>query len=298
MLPVSQGTSVTFPSGSTEGAARLLGTVALESVPAGPTAMAAVLTETPFHPLDHQWPDQPGDIGTIQVGGRVTHVTDSIVGAVEIGSPKIFAGPEIPVRRGDAGWFWLVLHVLADELPESSDGSRAVLRVDKVHRQQLSASHTACHLSGFALNVALRDGWRKEVRTDSLDNPDFDSLALAESRIFPDGFSDKYRIGRSLRKQGFDRDFLRALVPALGADVSALANNWVRSNGGIRLICQGAGLADVRTWECDLPEGPARLACGGTHIPSLGGISELAIAADLNDVGDELTVTARVRSDD
>jgi alanyl-tRNA synthetase len=295
MLPINHSTAVTFASGRTDGIATLLGTVVLNSDDAASPTRAAVLTETPFHPLDHQWPDQPGDTGTIETDGRIIEVTDSIVGAVEAGSREIFAGPTIPARRGDVAWHWLVLHVLADGLPESCDGSSAVLRVGRTRRLQLSASHTACHLSGFALNAALKGSWRKKIPTDSLNNPDFDSLALAQSRIFNDGFRDRYRIGRGLRKQGFDRDSLQALLPSLGGDVSWLANSWLRSGGRIRLICDGADLADIRTWECDLPEGTARLQCGGTHLQSLGGISEIMIAADLNETGDELEVTGKVR---
>ena len=298
MAHISESTVITFPVGHTRGTSTVLGTLPLVGDGASSARKALVVGETPFHPLDHQWPDQPGDTGIIEAAGHILQVVDSLVGAVANGSDEIFAGSSIPVRRGAPGWHWLVLHALADDSPGISEGSLAVMSVDQTRRLQLSAVHTACHLSGFALNATLQDSWRKIVPTDSLGNPDFDSLALTESRIFTDGFHDTYRIGRTLRKQGFDRDCLSALIATLGGDVTTRIRGWLDVGGQIRLLSAGPRISDMRTWECDLPQGTARLACGGTHPTSLGALSDVIIVADLNSDGTELQVTGKVSTEE
>jgi alanyl-tRNA synthetase len=294
VAPFSESTMVTFPAGHTHGSSMVLGMVPLRDDGVSSARTALVVGETPFHPLDHQWPDQPGDTGTVDSAGYVLQVVDSLVGAVASGSDEVFAGSSIPVRRGEPGWHWLVLHALADNSPDLPYGSPAVMSVDQTRRHRLSAAHTACHLSGFALNVTFKDSWRKSTPTDSLGNPDFDSLALTQSRISTDGFRDTYRIGRTLRKQGFDRDCLSAMIATLGTDVTALVRGWLNGGSQIRLLTAGPRVSDMRTWECDLPQGTARLACGGTHLPSLDALSDVIIMADLSSDGTELQVTAKV----
>ena len=298
MAHISESTVVTFPAGQTYGTTTVLGTVPLGSDDTSPARKALVVGETPFHPLDHQWPDQPGDTGIVEAAGHVLHVVDSLIGAVAYGSDEVFAGSSIPARRGEPGWHWLVLHALADDAPHLPDGSPAIISVDQARRRQLSAAHTACHLSGFALNATLVDGWRKSTSTDSLGHPDFDSLALSQSRIFTDGFRDTYRIGRTLRKQGFDREYLSAVMATLGADVTVRIRSWLDVGGQIRLLSAGNKISDMRTWECDLPLGLARVACGGTHPASLGALSDVVIMADLSSDGTELQVTAKIATEE
>jgi alanyl-tRNA synthetase len=294
MEHISESTLITFPAGHTHGTSTVLGMVLLDGDGVSSVRKALVVRETPFHPLDHQWPDQPGDTGIIESAGHVLQVVDSLVGAVADGSEEVFAGSSIPVRRGEPGWHWLVLHELADNSPDLPEGSPAVMSVEQTRRRQLSAAHTACHLSGVALNATLKDSWRKNVPSDSLGNPDFDSLALTQSRICTDGFHDTYRIGRTLRKQGFDRDCLATMIETVGADITARIRGWLDVGGQIRLLVAGPRFSDMRTWECDLPQGTARLACGGTHPSSLGALSDVIITADLTSDGTELQVTAKV----
>src|SRR5690606_1951657 len=93
-------TVVTFPNGHVSGRSEVVGVV-----PVG-EHHGLIVAETPFHPLDHTWPDQPADRGT--VGGL--DVLDCVTGAR---SPEgeVLLGRDIPVRRGTDGWDWLVVHV-------------------------------------------------------------------------------------------------------------------------------------------------------------------------------------------
>ena len=186
---------------------------------------------TPFHPLDHAWPDQPADRGTLD--GRP--VVDCLTGAV---GPDgvLLTGSDIQARRGDDGWAWVVVHVLEGELP--AEGATVDLQVDGDFRAALSAGHTACHLAALALNaeVAARGLWRKDpARDDALGNPDLDQLAITESRIEPWGAYDRYRLGKSLRKKGFESAAFLEALPDLAMAVDAPA----RRLGDDR--CAGAG---------------------------------------------------------
>lgn len=122
------------------------------------------------------------------------------------GRRRPLVGADIPVRRGDEEWSWLVLHVV-DGDPGDLAGKTAVLTVDVHRRGALSASHSGCHLLALALNEALAPRWRKDPgRSDAFGNPDFDSLAMATSVMDTEASTDTYRLGKSLKKKGFTAD--------------------------------------------------------------------------------------------
>ncbi|MGP4096703.1 metal-dependent hydrolase [Nonomuraea sp. KM90] len=274
-----RSTVVTFPSGLTSGRSQIVGVV-----PVG-DRHGLVAAETPFHPLDHTWPDQPADRGTI--GGLP--VVDCVTGAQSTTGPttgEIFLGESIPVRRGTEGWEWLVVHVTGAPLPV---GAEVDLEVDPAFRAALSYGHTACHLAALALNAALADHWRKEARPDALGSPDFDQAAITSSRIVPHGSVDVYRLGKSLRKKGFSGEDLDP------AEVARRVNDrlaaWVAADAPVRLDVPGPGLTARRTWHCSLPEGEASIPCGGTHV---GHTAELAgVAVELRLSPEDATLTMR-----
>ncbi len=73
------------------------------------TAPVVVVDTTPFHPVDHTWPDQPGDTGTIAVAGDTVQVTEALMAAIS-DEGEFAVGSDIPVKRGADGWTWLVGH--------------------------------------------------------------------------------------------------------------------------------------------------------------------------------------------
>lgn len=260
-------TVVTFPNGHVSGRSEVVGVV-----PVG-EHHGLIVAETPFHPLDHTWPDQPADRGT--VGGL--DVLDCVTGAR---SPEgeVLLGRDIPVRRGTDGWDWLVVHVTAAPLEV---GTVVALEVDAAHRAALSAGHTACHLAALALNAALAGRWRKEAPRDRLGHPDFDQSAISSSRIVPYGSVDVYRLGKSLRKKGFTAD---GLDPAETArEVNERLKAWVAADAPVRLEIPGPGLTARRTWRCDLPEGEASIPCGGTHVRSTGELGAVTVELEPGD---------------
>ena len=313
-------TLVTFPSGATEGASAVLAVMPLPSVtesgaaapaatgpathdtvePAAesaavPTAgcVGLVVDTTPFHPVDHTWPDQPGDSGTVLVDGVAYPVLDCVTGAV--GPEGEFAlGADIPVRRGEESWSWLVVHVLeAEPALESAVGSQALLRVDAARRRALSAAHTGCHLTALALNEALAGRWnRAPGREDAFGRPDFDSIAMDSSRMDEHASTDRYRIGKSLRKKGFDPQGLAEALPQLAEAVNARLAGWIAADAPVRVELVGteksAKLTARRAWVCELPEGTASIFCGGTHLDRLGELAGLHCSLSLSEDGTEL----------
>jgi len=277
----SASTQVTFPAGTVHGSSTVLAVLPL------PEDRYGVVTEsTPFHPLDHTWPDQPADTGSLTVDGVDLPVLDCVTGGV---SPQgeLSLGPDIPVRRGEEGWAWLVVHVL--DAPVAV-GSPVGLQVDADRRAALSAAHTGCHLLALALNEALAPRWRKEPgRADALGHPDFDSLAMDSSRMDTQASTDTYRIGKSLRKKGFTADDLAADLPALTAAVNDQLAAWVAADAPVRIEAPGPELTARRRWACDLPQGPVSIFCGGTHLHHLGELAALTTELRLSKDGTELT---------
>ncbi len=255
MLPTAD-TIVTYPDGDTTSTSTVLHT---EVLPDG--RVAVLLDRTAFHPVDHTWPDQGADRGTLD--GQP--VLDAIVGATD--GAQLYIGREIPVRKGEPGWAFVVVHLLAAVVSDTVE-----VVVDADYRRSLSTGHTACHLASLALNHALAGAWSKEVGLDAAGSPNFDALAIETSEIVPDGSVDTYRVGKSLRKKGFistsldDRDGVEDAANARLAELLA-------SHEAVRIERDGPGLADRRYWVC----GDYRIPCGGTHRSSVDDLGALRI---------------------
>jgi alanyl-tRNA synthetase len=255
---------------------------------------SVVVDETPFHPVDHTWPDQPGDQGTL--GGRA--VIDTLMAA---SSPagELLLGASIPVRRGEEGWTWLVAHRLTEGVAPPSVGDDVELLVERERRRGLSAAHTACHLAALAMNRATAPLWRKEARRDSLGAPDLDQIAMVSSVMDETGSTDTYRLGKSLRKKGFDAARFCDELEQVTERVSDQLGEWIAA--GVEVSVDDGGdrrVSGVRRWTCALPEGQAVLPCGGTHLSSLDELSAIEVAYQLSDEGSGLTVrtTPRLRA--
>ncbi|MFS2280978.1 hypothetical protein V2S04_09150 [Microbacterium sp. OR21] len=270
-----QSTLVSFPDGALTGEGEVL--------LVDQTAAIVVVDATPFHPVDHTWPDQPGDSGAIAVGDVQVRVTEAVMAAVS-DEGALAVGSDIPVKRGGEGWTWMVGHRTEGAIPaDIAVGARVTLTVDADRRDSLSRGHTACHLASLALDAALADLWRKEIGTDPLGSPDFEGKANQSSRIHPDGSVDEYRLGKSLRKAGFDSEGLAASLAEREQRINELLASWVAAAGESRIDVEGPSIIDRRTWRCTLPEGGVSFLCGGTHVRSLGEFASITVSLDLSD---------------
>jgi alanyl-tRNA synthetase len=296
-------TTVLFPAGALEATGRVQWTRRADD-----GRVLVVADRTPFHPLDHNWPDQPADRGSAAFAGRERAVVDAVTGAFGPDSAQVLLGGEIPVRRGEPGWTFVAVHVLsadadADAAEQNADaaaadgalpdvGAEIEFRVDRAYRDALSAGHSACHLVSLALNKHVAGLWSKTPRLDCLGHPDFDQSAITESRIMPYASVDRYRLGKSLRKSGFDAVKLADGLPVIQDSVNAQLAEWIASDGSARIDCDGPELTARRWWNCELPEGAARIACGGTHVASSGVLGAVRVEFEL--APDQLTVHTHV----
>ena len=270
-------TIVTFPDGT------LRGDAVVTRVADDPEGTVVVVDATPFHPVDHTWPDQPGDVGVLTAGGGSVRVTEALMAAVS-DEGEFAVGSAIPVKRGAEGWTWLVGHRLDGAAPAwLTQGAGVSLAVDEGRRAGLSRGHTACHLASLALDLAVADLWRKDPGEDALGNPDFEGRANQSSRIHEDGAVDEYRLGKSLRRAGFDTETFAATLSDREQRINAQLAAWVASGAASLIEVDGPTIVDRRRWRCDLPEGEAVILCGGTHVASLDEFASISVSLDLSD---------------
>lgn len=295
-----RGTRVSYPAGETASEG-----VVVHVADTGAGRSAVIVDATAFHPVDTAWPDQPADRGALRLGdGRELPIVDAVVAAIPDGSDSaddrngegMRLGRDVPVRTGTPGWTFVVAHIV--EGTPVVPGDRVTIHADAAYRRELSAGHTACHVASLALDAALADAWRKDVAVDALGAPAFDALAIQESRILPNGSRDTYRVGKSLRRKGFDPAALDDLA-GLAQRTNELLARWLAAGGDVRIERDGELLADRRTWVCELPGAAAgagaevRIPCGGTHVSSLSELAAATVAFERNAVegGVELVMT-------
>jgi alanyl-tRNA synthetase len=280
-------TAVSYPDGDLAST----GTV-LHVQPLGDGRTAVLLDRTAFHPVDPVWPDQPADAGALVVDGRSVPVVGAVVGATD--GTTLHVG-NAPVRTGTPGWAFVVCH-LVEDATGIEPGATAEVEVDPDFRRALSAGHTACHLASLALDDALAALWTKDVPLDGRGKPAFDQLAIASSRILPDGSVDEYRIGKSLRKKGFAAAELPAALAGVTEAANALLAQWVAGGGDVAISIErdGDGLGERRRWRADLPDGTVEIPCGGTHLRSLAGLSAIRVHLDYDAEASSLTMRTTV----
>jgi len=285
-MPLHADTVVDYPAGATASTGVVVATLPVEG------GLGVVLDRTAFHAVDAGWPDQPADRGTLEVGGVAYPVLDAIVGATDGGD--LVVGRDIPVRTGADGWSFVVVHVVAAEATVTV-GDEATVTVEEGYRDALSAGHTGCHLASLALDRALADAWTKDVPADALGQPGFDALACQSSLIHENGSVDVFRVGKSLRRRGFDPAALDD-VDAVAARANEALAAWVASGADIRIDRDGDALGDRRRWVCALPGGDAVIPCGGTHLTSLAGAAAVRVGLERREVegGLELIMTTTV----
>ncbi|MBG6214201.1 MAG: metal-dependent hydrolase [Cryobacterium sp.] len=271
----TEDTRVLYPSGAVDAQATVLHTEPLSD-----GRSAVLLDATCVHPVDAGWPDQGPDLALLHHGAAFWPVEDCIVGATD--GSMLYIGDDIPVAKGTPGWAFVVVHVV--DAAGLNPGDTVTVEVDEGLRDATSAGHTSCHLASLALNDALADRWKKEVRPDALGHPDFDGLAIDESLIGPNASVDTYRLGKSLRKKGFSVEGVAEALASIAATVNATLAEWTTTDAAVRIDRDGDLLTDRRYWVCELPGTSVRIPCGGTHVESLGTLGALTVALALHDL--------------
>lgn len=239
-----------------------------------------VTEKTPFHPVSHIWPDHPADKGILAVGTNTFTVKNCLVGAISLEQTELFVGQDIPVKRDEPGWVFVVVHCIDAKENSVTVGDEVLLKVDKEYQQALGRGHSAGHLSYLALNKVLADQyWRKDAdRKDPHGNYDFNSYAQITSFVTEDKCLDTYRLGKTLRKRGLNSANMLQDLALIEQLVNVQLSQWLGLGSEISIERQGDNLTDSRYWRCDLQESNmAIIPCGGTHAASLEDFSSVKI---------------------
>ncbi len=279
----SVDTTVLYPDGTTTTEATVLH---VEPVTGG---LAVLLDRTSCHPVDAGWPDQGADRAVICGDDGAIEVLDCLVGATD--GVALFVGADVPVRKGTDGWAFVAAHIVPRDT-DITEGDTVTVVADEEYRRELSLGHTACHLASLALNLALAGAWSKETTTDALGSPDFDKLAIESSTIGAFGSTDVYRIGKSLRRKGFDASAVDRL-DEIEAAVNATLGEWVVAAASVSIEREGERLTDRRYWVAELPEGTTRIPCGGTHATSTSELGSVAVTLQRSEVEGAVQVVMR-----
>lgn len=235
---------------------------------------------TPFHPVSHIWPDHPADRGFVSLNGEQYIVEDCLVGAVEQSTGKLHIAADIPVKRDTEGWAFVVVHQLPASASRIKVSDEVLLTVDQEYQASLSRGHSAGHIAFLALNKVLAESyWRKDAdRKDPLGSYDFNSYAQVTSFVTPELCTDKYRLGKTLKKRGLNVADMLTNLDGIEADINQMIKGWLADSTPVTMRLEGEALTDSRYWEWQLDSDTlVSIPCGGTHIENTSELKSLSV---------------------
>lgn len=282
-------TTVSYPAGAVASS----GTV-LRTIPAGDGRQAVILDTTACHPVDSAWPDQGPDKGELTVGDRSYPIADCVVGATD--GNELQLGTDVKAKKGSEGWTFFAAHIIetGDTIAE---GATASVSIDAPYRRALSAGHTACHVAALALNSQVAHLWSKDIPHDGLGHPNFDATAIATSTISELASVDVYRLGKSLRRKGFDAAGLVENLGVIETNINTLLEQWRSAGAPVRIESDGENLTDRRYWIAGVDNREVRIPCGGTHLSDLSELASITVSLRAQDAdgGKEVVMTTSAR---
>ena len=265
-----EGTVVTFAGGGLREATSVVFTAEVAG------EWLVVTDRSPFHPVSLSWPDQPGDRGWLICGANRSRVLDSREGLLNRRTGVLSVGEEArALKRSDPDVTSVVLHVT-----EAAPTTKAVtLEVDATFRAALSLQHTGVHLAALALNRVASGFWSKDPQDpDSLGAPNLDKAAVTRSEISEEASTDHYRLGKSLRKKGFDAAVFLTDLPTRATEVNEVLRGFLATPAPVRISPAAGPLADRRLWSTRLNGADVAMPCGGTHLADLVELTEIMVS--------------------
>ena len=122
-----------------------------------------------------------------------------------------------------------------------------------------------------------------------------DRASCVHTRHDLGGRVDHYRLGRAMRKRGFDIARFLDELPDVMARTNRMLAGWIAARAGVWIECDGLLLTDRRRWICELPGGTAHMPCGGTHVRHLGEFTSMQATADVDVEAGLLTIRNETR---
>ncbi len=279
----TEGTWVTFAGGCLTAEAEVV------FVAKGEDGWNIVTDRTPFHPTSLSWPDQPGDRGVMTlVDGRRVAVSDSREGLWNAATGTLADASQ---KRSDPDIRAIVLHAVDGDPPMV--GEVVTLEVDRVYRDALSLQHTGVHLAALALNQCAAKFWTKDPDDpDTLGAPNLDKMAVTDSKIATDHSTDSYRLGKSLRKKGFDREAFLADLTDCNHRINVALQGMLVAPAPIVVAPSEGPLGSRRGWSTELNGAQASMPCGGTHVAHLSKIAAITVRLSATEDGFVMVTSA------
>ncbi len=278
MIPQTS-TQITYPSGATQARSTIEDVV---QKPGNNHAIGIVTKVTCMHPRDFRWPDQPADRGSLLINGKLVSVTDTVKARVIEGGYQI--DKDITLQRGkeSSEATLVVIHCL-DEMIDARTGDNVDISVDQDYRFSISSGHSASHLLTLGLNEVLSDFWKKVPRIDENGFPAFTEMTLVKSEISEFACQDTFRIGKSLKKKGFDAELLWQSLPEIEMKLNEFIDNIVSDNSAKVLMRPSeCSINEHRKWHLDANRSYTK-SCGGTHLTNFSQISHMRVALSQGD---------------
>ncbi|XDF78240.1 alanyl-tRNA editing protein [Aliivibrio fischeri] len=256
-----------------------------------------ITKETPFHPVSHIWPDHPEDKGVILINNEEYSVLACQTGAIELATSEFYIGKDIPIKRGEEGWVFVVSHLISKDADIAVENT-VTLRVDEEYQKALSRGHSAGHIAYLALNKVLHANyWRKDAdRKDELGHYNFNSYAQETSFVSEDHCEDVYRLGKTLRKRGLNSAEMMANLKTIEEAVNHQIIEWLALESQVTMQCDGKALTDSRYWIVDFGiDGIAKLPCGGTHVSSFKEYATITVKLEEKSEQELLMLTTSIK---
>ncbi|MFN7709407.1 MAG: hypothetical protein ACK5O7_00375 [Holosporales bacterium] len=292
-------TLVSFHLGTTVQEAKVVGYLSTNR-PA--PAAYLIVDQTPFHPVDPHWQDQPGDRGTIAWSTKTWQIEDTHVIGVDL-QQQWFVHTDVKQSWQDPNMTYLVGHKLTSsaELSEAElealKGQTVTLSIDEAYRASVERPHSAVHLSSLLFNELVQPyiGKADKLRKDARGYADFDKDCIVTSTLQDYQSIDTYRMGNSYRKKaGLNQVKLREDLPGIIVSLNERLAAFIRSAGQATMSPDyPVALHERRFWKTEIDQKPISIPCGGTHLRDLSSLESVEVrlqfASDREDSFDLIT---------
>ncbi|KLU17085.1 MULTISPECIES: hypothetical protein [Xenorhabdus] len=250
-----------------------------------------ITSNSPFYPKNYKWGDQKSDIGVIVLNNQAVNIVKTYT-AVIIDS-MIYIDHDIPNKLNieDKLIPAHYLESLNGLECQSIVGAKVKLSVDAEVRHKISAAHSMAHFMSLALNKVTNKYWNKDYDKDGLENYNLDKAAIFKSSISELKSIDTYRLGKSLKKKGFDKaSFLESIV-SINEEINLILKNWLVTGSEIRVEYTSQDIGSLRLWKSTVENRPVVIPCGGTHIKNTEEIQDVKVEIKPEESDEYIVIT-------